>query len=327
MGEYDNPLDRISSGPAPQGPQPWRSNRLPTGSPYANGRYGTGHTKRRRSRGRSGWVILVVAVVFIAGAIGWAAVSRPDSSPSAVPPLTRGADTAVPPSPPSVDQITTSSLFTTALVTPRCALPAWSTDPAAIEAFSGAGTRCLEQVWRLPPNTVRVFSDPNGVAPGNDCPVGWTIRTVSSCGSATFVNRDGIVAAAGNQAAAALQWLSLSVASRAESRSGVGTDVEALVRDAGGAPSPLGSEYLRREHMQTLCLSGSTIARLAGTAITEGDLERAAMDAATFTVVADLPDAPQLSRTNTRAWFDRGSRSPNQGPCGTAWTVPVDQIS
>ncbi|WP_019201343.1 hypothetical protein [Tsukamurella sp. 1534] len=76
MSQDENPLDRISSGPAPTGPNPWRSDRLPTGSPYANGPHRGG--ARRRGLGRAGWITLIVAVAVIAAAIGWAAVSRPD---------------------------------------------------------------------------------------------------------------------------------------------------------------------------------------------------------------------------------------------------------
>ncbi|WP_415847314.1 hypothetical protein, partial [Tsukamurella strandjordii] len=72
----DNPLDRISSGPAPQGPSPWRANRLPTGSPYSNGLYGTGDVHRRRRLGRAGWLALIAAVALLAGAVGWAAVTK-----------------------------------------------------------------------------------------------------------------------------------------------------------------------------------------------------------------------------------------------------------
>jgi hypothetical protein len=79
MTHDENPLDRINSGPAPQGPSPWRSNRLPTGSPYANGLYGTGDGKSPRRLGRTGWICLIAAIVLLAGAVGWAAVSKPDT--------------------------------------------------------------------------------------------------------------------------------------------------------------------------------------------------------------------------------------------------------
>lgn len=323
----ENPLDRISSGPAPTGPSPWRSSRLPTGSPYANGvygngLYGTGDARSPRRLGRAGWITLIVAVALIAGAIGWAAVSKPSS-----PTFTSPIGTGTVPQPPSLEQVTSSNLFGTQLTTPTCALPAWAPQPEAIQGFADAANRCLEGVWGLRPYRVEVFAAPDDIAPGTACPAGYRVPSISSCGDVTFINRDRIIASAGNQAGVALQWLSLSVAGRAAGRSGLNTDVDALVRVNGGPSNPVGAEYLKRRHMQSLCLSGATLARLVGTSITRTDLEQASADSAGWTVLSQLGDADKLSRANTRSWFDRGSLSPTIEVCRTAWTTPVDQVS
>ncbi|RDH13642.1 hypothetical protein [Tsukamurella pulmonis] len=326
MAYDENPLDRISSGPAPTGPSPWRSNRLPTGSPYTQGGlYGTGEVKRRRRLGRAGWITLVVAIVLVAGAVGWAAVSKPGGAgfPSPI------GDSAAPPPPPtpSVGQVTGSSVFTTALASPPgCALPPLATTPESVEAFARAGTVCLEAVWSLRAGTVRPFSSPDDVPPGTGCFAGVPVATVGNCNDAIYLNVNGAIEAAGNQAPRLLQWLALAVAGRAENRAGVAADIGALIRSVDGA-SPLGIEYRKRDKAQSLCLSGATIQRLVDHGITRADVAQASAQARVWTLLGEGEDDPRIQADTAQQWFDRGSLSPTQEVCRTAWTVPVDQVS
>ncbi|MDP0400023.1 hypothetical protein [Tsukamurella strandjordii] len=324
----DNPLDRISSGPAPQGPSPWRANRLPTGSPYSNGLYGTGDVQRRRRLGRAGWLALIAAVALLAGAVGWAAVTKEGAAttgPTAVAPT----GTAAAPVPPSVDQIAANAVFTTALVTPAsCALPPWSTERAAMQRFSEVALACLESVWALPTMRVELFSSPDGAVPGSDCPPDWKITSFGVCGARNdvlYVNADRMVSSIGNQAGGALQWLGLAAAGQAEVRSGVSADARALIRSAGGDTGPQGFDYAKREHMQGLCLAGTTVGRLVGRGVAAGDLARASEQAGTWSLVGS--DNRPVSSATARGWFDRGSQSPTPEVCRAVWTVPVDEVS
>lgn len=318
-----NPLDRISSGPAPTGPSPWRSNRLPTGSPYANGLYGTGDVGKRSRLGRAGWITLIVAVALIAGAVGWAAVSKPDAPRFASPIRT----SAAPPPRPSVEQITGSALFTTALVTPPgCALPQLTTTREAVQALAAAGTVCLEAVWGLRPNRVEVFSAPDDVPPGTTCFSRSPVTSYGNCNDITFLNFEAAVEAAGNQAGALMQWLSRAVADHAESRAGVNADIKALVSSVGRS-TPTGVEYRKRAHAQSLCLAGATLQRLVGRGFTREDMALASAESRIWTLIGDGDTGPKVDRGTVQSWFDRGSFSPTQDVCRTAWTVPVDQVS
>ncbi len=323
MSHDENPLDRISSGPAPTGPNPWRSNRLPTGSPYANGLYGTGDVRNPRRLGRSGWITLIVAVVLIAGAVAWAAVSKP-GRPDVGSPI--GTATSPPPVP-SVGQITGSAVFTTALVSPPgCALPPLATTPESVEAFARAGTVCLEAVWGLRAGTVRPFSSPDDVPPGSGCFAGEAVTSYGTCNDITYLNVDAAIEAAGNQAPRLLQWLAMAVADRAESRAGTSADTSSLIRSVGG-DGPLGIEYRKRAKAQHLCLAGATVQRLVDHGITRDDVAQASAQSRVWTLLGEGTDGPRVQATTAQRWFDRGSLSPTQEVCRTAWTVPVDQVS
>lgn len=324
MSYDENPLDRISSGPAPTGPSPWRSSRLPTGSPYAGGGlYGTGDVKRRRRLGRAGWITLVVAVALIAGAVGWAAVSKPGTPDFASPIGTA----ATPPPPPSVGQITGSSVFTTALVSPPgCALPPLAATRDSVEVFARAGTVCLEAVWGLRAGTVRPFSSPDDIPPGPGCYAGVAVTSYGTCNDVTYLNVDAAIEAAGNQAPRLLQWLAMAVADRAESRAGVSADAGALIRSVDSASS-LGIEYRKRDKAQHLCLAGATIQRLVDHGITRADVEQASAQSRVWTLLGEGQDGPRVQAVTAQQWFDRGSLSPTQEVCRTAWTVPVEQVS
>ncbi|CAM3980001.1 Neutral zinc metallopeptidase [Tsukamurella ocularis] len=326
MAEDENPLDRISSGPAPTGPNPWRSNRLPTGSPYANGLYGTGDARSRRRLGLAGWLTLAVAVVLLAGAVGWAAVSK--SGRDDAPQLPGITARATPPPAPSIDQITANSLFTTALTAPAtCPLPAWSVDRAAMQTFGQAATACLGGMWGLPAVRVDVaVPAADGSLPGA-CTAGARVESIITCDTVTFMNHDRARAGIGNQAGGALMWFALDVAGRAERRSGVSADVDALVRLAGGPTSTPGGEHLRRRHVQNLCLAGGTLAKLVGHGIQARDMEEASSESASWTVISATSNDPVLARGTAQSWFDRGRLSPTLDVCRTAWTVPVDQVS
>ncbi|GAA1083461.1 hypothetical protein [Tsukamurella spumae] len=323
MSHDENPLDRISSGPAPTGPSPWRSNRMPTGSPYASGLYGTGEVRNPRRLGRSGWTALIIAVVLVAGAVAWAAVSKPGRSDIASP---IGTATS-PPRPPSVAQVTGSTVFTTALVSPPgCALPPLAATRESVEAFARTGTVCLETVWHLRAATIRPFSSPDDVPPGTGCFAGEPITTFGTCNDEIYLNIDAAIEGAGNQAPHLLQWLSMAVADRAENRAGIAADTAALIRSVDGA-SPLGIEYRKRGHAQTLCLAGATMQRLVDHGITRADIGQASAQARTWTLLGEGTDGPKVQAATAQQWFDRGSLSPTQEVCRTAWTVPVDQVS
>ncbi|MBS4102540.1 hypothetical protein [Tsukamurella paurometabola] len=326
MVQDENPLDRISSGPAPTGPNPWRSDRLPTGSPYSSGRSGTGGVRHPRRLGLAGWLTLVAAVVLLAGAVGWAAVSKSGRDDAGPLPGITGA--ATPPPAPSVDQISANSLFTTTLTAPAtCPLPAWSTDRAAMQAFSQAATACLGGMWRLPTSRVEVFDPaPDGTVAGA-CTADKRIQSIITCDDVTMINYERARAGIGSQAGAALMWLSLDVAGRTERRSGVSADVDALVRTAGGPTSDQGAEYLRRRHLQNLCLAGATLTKLVGHGIQARDMEEASSEAASWTVISATSKDAVMARGTAQSWFDRGRLSPTQDVCRTAWSVPVDQVS
>ena len=326
MAEDENPLDRISSGPAPTGPNPWRSDRLPTGSPYTNGLYGTGVVRNPRRLGLAGWLTLAVAVVLLAGAVGWAAVSKSGRDDAA--PLPGITGPATPPPAPSIDQITANSLFTTTLTAPAaCPLPAWSTDQAAMEAFADAAVACLGGMWGLPAVRVDVVVPAADGTVGGACTASRRIDSIITCDGVTFMNYDRARAGIGNQAGGALMWLALDVAGRTERRSGVAADVDALVRLAGGPTSPQGGEHLRRRHVQDLCLAGGTLAKLVGHGIQARDLDEASAESASWTIISATSNEPVLARGTAQSWFDRGRLSPTLEVCRTAWTVPVDQVS
>ncbi|BDH55199.1 hypothetical protein [Tsukamurella sp. PLM1] len=323
MTQDENPLDRISAGPPPTGPNPWRSNRLPTGSPYAGARSGAGAARGPRRLGRAGWITLVVAVALIAGAVGWAAVSKPDASRFASPIL---GTSATPPAPPSVAQVTGNAMFAVQLTSPpTCALPPLATNRDAVQAFATAGTVCLEAAWGARPSRVEAFSTPDGVPPGTTCFSRGRVSSYGTCGENTYLNADAAIAGAGNQAAVLLQWLSLAVADHVESASGQSADVRALIL-ATGESTPLANEYRRRAHVQTLCLAGATMHRLVDHGITAADLAQASEQAGVWTVPVNAPDV-RLKPATARSWFDRGSLSPTVEVCRTAWTVPGEQVS
>lgn len=327
MSHDENPLDRISSGPSPTGPNPWRSSRLPTGSPYAGGGlYGTGDVKNPRRLGRSGWITLVIAVALIAGAIGWAAVSKPGPDDAA--PLPGLTGPATPPPAPSVDQITANGLFTTTLTAPAvCPFPTWSTERTAMQAFAQAATGCLGGMWRLPTSRVEMLVPaPDGTVAGS-CTADKKVPSIATCDGVTMINEERARSGIGSQAGAALMWLSLDVAGRTERRSGVSADVDALVRASGGPTSPQGSEHLRRRHVQNLCLAGGTLAKVVDHGIAARDMEEASSEAASWTIVSAISTEPVLSAVTAQSWFDRGRLSPGLEVCRTAWTVPVEQVS
>lgn len=325
MAQDENPLDRISAGPAPTGPNPWRSNRLPTGSPYANGLYGTGDVRNPRRLGLAGWLTLVVAVVLLAGAVGWAAVSKSDRDDAALPGIT---GRATPPPAPSVAQITANSLFTTPLTAPAsCPLPAWSTERAAMQAFAQAGTGCLGGMWGLPAVRVDVFTPRADGTVDGACTASKHVESIVTCDDVLLMNYDRARSGIGSQAGAALMWLALDVAGRAERRSGVAADVDALVRLDGGPTGVQGGEHLRRRHVQNLCLAGGTLAKLVGHGIQPRDMEEASSEAASWTIISATSNQPVLARGTAQSWFDRGRLSPTLEVCRTAWTVPVDQVS
>ncbi len=322
MAQDENPLDRISAGPAPSGPSPWRSNRLPTGSPYANGLYGTGETRRARRLGRAGWITLAVAVVLIAGAVGWAAVAKPGVTGFASPIGT----SAAPPPAPSVEQVTGSSVFTTALVSPPgCGLPPLAPTAASVDTFARAGTVCLEAVWGLRAGSVRTFSSPDDT-PSDGCYAGEKVTSFGTCNDTVHLNADAAIEGAGNQAPRLLQWLALATANRAENRAGISADIEALIRSVGRS-GPVGIEYRKRAHVQTLCLAGATTARLVDHGITRADVDQASAQARVWSLLGDGFDGPRIESATAQAWFDRGALSPTQEVCRTAWTAPVAQVS
>lgn len=318
----ENPLDRISAGPPPTGPTPWRSDRLPTGSPHARGRRSPLRPGDRRGLGRFGKTVLIVAVTLVAGILGWAAFAPTRTAES-------GESLAEPAAPPvpTVDQIAVSPLFTTPLSAPACPLPAWSTDPAAAQAFTVAANACLEQIWGLQPYRVETFATADDVPPGSTCPPGSRVENIAACEGVVYLNLPRATQPNGDRAGAVLQWISHLTASRASTQSGVSSDVGALVDASGGPDTPRGIEIRKREHMQNLCLSGATLARIVGGPIDRGELEQAAVEATTWSILGPGSAAEQVSPLNTRAWFDRGSRSPGPEPCGAAWTAPVAEIA
>lgn len=322
MSHDENPLDRISSGPAPTGPNPWRANRLPTGSPYANGLSGTGRTKNPHRLGRAGWITLIVAVALIAGAVGWAAVSKP-SIPDFSSPI--GDGPAAPPAAPSIGQVTASPLFVTPLSSPTCSLPPLSTDRAAVETFARTGTACLAAAWSMRPGEVVVFSDPNNIAPGPGCFAGRPVTSIGTCGDRLDLNYDAAVRGTGSQAGPLLVWLAISVAERAATHAGQSADVSALIR-AAGESTPAALDHQRRRHIQTLCLAGATIRRLVDHGIARADMVQASAQARVWSRPGGTPDGTKVEPDTAQAWFDRGGDSPTQEVCRNAWTVPVEQI-
>lgn len=102
--------------------------------------------------------------------------------------------------------------------------------------------------------------------------------------------------------------------------------MSALIRLAGES-SPVGLDHQRRRHLQTLCLAGATIQRLVDHGIARADVAQASAQARSWRRPGGTPEATSALPETAQAWFDRGSDSPTQEICRTAWTVPAEQVS
>lgn len=227
--------------------------------------------------------------------------------------------------PPSVKQVLSNSIFATPIrASMSCDLPAWSTALAAMQTFADAGAACTRQLWNLSSERIEVFDTPDDIPPATTGCLRKPVATYWNC-EVTALNYGAMVRYAGNRAGAAAQWLAMIAVDRAASELGNYREIKSLVSSVGGASTPLGLEYLRRQLAQRVCQSGVTVMRLVGHGITAADLPAAAENAEIWTVVA-AENAPEAAPAVVRGWFDRGTTNPFPGTCKQAWTAPADQI-
>ncbi len=228
---------------------------------------------------------------------------------------------------PSVNQVHFNSILRhTFAPANSCALPAWSTEIVAMQAFTDAANGCFGLVWGKTLARVVLFDSPDDHVPASiGCPSNQPVLGFWTCARTTASNHRSMASILGGQTGPAVEWIARSAATRVAVDSGQRADVTALVAGVGGPTSALGIEYLRRQEAQRSCLTGGFVGMLVDHGITRAEADAAATSAAMWTGLADNPDVP-IDGAKLTTWFQRGAAVRMTAPCGDAWRAPVDEL-